>query len=347
MIDQSARGFADPVDYETHGQYLAKPDDGSSVLSAYTFGFRDRITTDGSSAYPAEPGRYHLYLSIGCPWAQRVAIAIELQGLGGVISYSSVDDLRDGRGWAFRERRGADPVNDFSFLRQAYLATNPAFRGHVNVPTLWDRNTGRVVNNADDDIFHDVVTRFRPWAGEVDLYPDALAAEIDALDADVHEAINFGVYRAGLATDQQEYVNIVDAAFATLDRLEARLARQRYLFGDVITSSDVRLWVSLARFDIVYNPLFRVNLRRLVDYPNLWAYARDLYTLPAFSARTEFETFKRNYFGGIPQLNPSAIIPAGPIIDWNAPQDRARLAKARIRPKSERSYPARTAVAAL
>jgi glutathionyl-hydroquinone reductase len=183
MSDQDRRGFADPVDYQTYGEYVRASSSGAPDLSLYQFGFRDRISTDGSTPYAAEAGRYHLYLQIACPWSQRAAVVINLLGLSDVISYSLVDDLRDGQGWAFRERRGPDPVNNFSYLKQAYQATEPSFEGHVNVPTLWDRKTGRVVNNADDDIFSDVVTKFTELAKTpLDLYPDDRRAEIDALD---------------------------------------------------------------------------------------------------------------------------------------------------------------------
>lgn len=198
MFDPNSRGLAGPVDYVKFGHYLPTPPDGSTALSGYTFGFHDRVSRDGSSPYAPEPGRYHVYLSIGCPWAQRVAIAIELQGLGKAISYSTVDDARDARGWAFRARRGGDPVNDFSFLAQAYLQTDANFSGHINVPTLWDRKTGRVVNNADDEIFEDIVRQFRGLGTSgLDLYPQELAEDIDELGAEIHGSINFGVYEAG------------------------------------------------------------------------------------------------------------------------------------------------------
>jgi putative glutathione S-transferase len=328
MSSADARGFADPADYDRHGHYLRKSAAGSADLALYQFRFRDRISRDGSTPYRAEAGRYHLYLALSCPWAQRAAIVVNLLGLGDVISHSLVDDVRDGRGWAFRERRGCDPINNFSFLKQAYLVTDPAFVGHVNVPTLWDRKTGRVVNNADDDIFWDVMTHFGEWAeNPIDLYPQAYRVEIDCLDATIHENVNFGVYRAAVSSDQHDHHIAMTRVFDTLDWLEERLETTRYLFGDTITETDIRLWVTLARFDVVYNPLFKVNLRRLVDYPNLWAYARDLYSLPAFAQLTDFGAFKFSYDHAFPLLSRADGIPAGPIVDWSEPQQRARIGR--------------------
>jgi putative glutathione S-transferase len=327
LSKQDARGFADPVDYDKYGEYFRVSKDASAITAFYQFGFRDRISTDGSTPYAAAAGRYHVYLALSCPWSQRVAIAINLLGLTDVISYSLVDDLRDGRGWAFRERRGPDPINNFSFLKQAYLATDPAFDGHINVPTLWDCKTRRVVNNTDYDIFWDVITQFSEWAkSPLDVYPRALRAEINALDTEIHETLNTGVYKIAMCPNQWDYDALVKVTFGLLDRLEERLTSQRYLFGDTITETDVRLWVTLARFDIVYNPLFKVNLRRLVDYPNLWAYARDLHSLPAFAEHSNFDAMKFIYHCAFPLRHPPRIIPAGPIVDWTEPQHRERLA---------------------
>lgn len=331
MTALEPRGFAGPIDYDRYGYYIPKPPEGHSVLAAYRFGFRDRISTDGSTPFAAETGRYHLYVSLGCPWAQRAAILIALLGLEEAISISIVDDVRDGRGWAFRARRGADPINDFSFLKQAYLATEPSFEGHINVPTLWDRKTNRVVNNADDDIFWDIATQFDAFArNPIDIYPLELREDMDRLDKEIHDSLNFGVYETGLAPDQQSYEAGVKRAFDTLDRLELRLNESRFLFGDDLVESDVRLWVTLARFDIVYNPLFRVNLRRLTDYPNLWGYARDLYAHPAFRARSDFAAIKANYWVNLNHLNPSSIVPVGPLLEWDTPHDRRRLSADKI-----------------
>jgi putative glutathione S-transferase len=327
MADADHTQFASPVDYGAHGYYAIKP--GPEPL----YKFRKRISEDGSSPYAPEAGRYHLYLAIGCPWAQRAQISVELLGLDKAISHSLVDDVRDGRGWAFRATHGPDPVNGYRFLKDAYLATDPAFEGHVNVPSLYDRKTGRIVNNENDDIIADIITRFGALSTTgLDLYPKALRADIDALSARIAEHINTNVYRIGHAHEQADYDARVASLFATLDALEDRLAHRRYLFGDTIVESDIRLWVSLARFDVAYNTLFRANRRRLVDYPNLWAYARDLYSLPAFRRLTDFDIFKLTYYRAFPSLNPSGVLPAGPRPAWDAPQDRAALGG--VRPAS-------------
>lgn len=326
MKNREARGFASPVDYETYGRYVSNKKEQAHSLTNYKVRaqFTDRISTDGSTPYPAEADRYHLYLALGCPWAHRAAIVVDLLGLA--LTYSFVDDIRDGRGWAFRETRGPDPIHNFATLKQVYLLAEPAFEGHINVPTLWDCKTDQVVNNADDDVFRDLVTQFGAIArNRSDLYPSDRRDEIDALDALIHEALNFGVYRIAVAANQADYDMLVERAFAVLDQLEERLATSRYLFGHSITETDIRLWVTLARFDSVYNPFFRVNLRRLVDYPNLWAYARDLYTHPAFALSTDFKACKDTYYPAFPQWNPAGIVPIGPLIDWAEPQQRARL----------------------
>jgi glutathionyl-hydroquinone reductase len=275
---------------------------------------------------PPPPGRYHLYISWACPWAHRSAIVRELLGLGDVISLSAVDPIRDGRGWAFREGPGysLDPVNGFALLREAYDATEPGYDGHVSVPVLWDRETGRIVSNNFPEITIDLDTQFGAYArGDYDLYPERLRPEINAINAVVYENVNNGVYRSGMATTQDAYHDAVTRLFATLDDLEDRLAGRRYLLGDAITEADVRLWVTLVRFDSVYHYHFKANLRRLTDYPNLWGYARDLYALPAFRDTTNFDHIKRHYFTTHPHINPTRIVPDGPRLDWDAPPDRS------------------------
>jgi glutathionyl-hydroquinone reductase len=329
--DGEVGGGASPVDFEAYGDYgdfrrkqpQAEPKPGEFVRPAYPF--QGRITADGSSGYPAEPGRYHLYISWACPWAHRSAIARQLLGLEDVVSLSAVDPVRDGRGWAFREGAGysLDPVNGFALLREAYEATEPGYDGHVSVPVLWDRETGRIVSNNFPDITIDLDTQFGAFGnGAYDLYPAALRPEIDAVNATVYETVNNGVYRSGMARTQEAYHDAVTKVFATLDQLEERLAGRRYLLGDQITEADVRLWVTLARFDAVYYSHFKVNLRRLTDYPNLWAYARDLYALPAFRDTTNFDQIKRHYFTTHPFINPTRIVPDGPLLDWNVPSGR-------------------------
>ena len=326
----TAAVVASPVDFEAYGDYRVKAPprpDGAFVRPLYPF--QGRVSADGSTGYPAAAGRYHLYVSLACPWAHRSVIARGLLGLAGVVSMSVVDPVRDGRGWAFRDGPGysADPVNGFQLLREAYQATEPGYDGHVSVPVLWDRETGRIVSNNFPDITIDLETQFGEWAAPgVDLYPEALRPDIDTLNERVYTGVNNGVYRCGFATSQQAYASAVTELFATLDGLDQRLATRRYLFGDSVTEADIRLWVTLVRFDAVYVTHFKANLRRLADYPNLWPYARDLYSLPAFGGSTNFEHIKNHYYRTHPQLNPLRIVPAGPILDWTAAQDRAALA---------------------
>jgi glutathionyl-hydroquinone reductase len=337
MTSTKQAGGASPVDFVAFGDYGdfrprraassagAKP--GEFVRAAYPF--RSRITADGSSGFLAEPGRYHLYISWASPWANRTAIVRELLGLQDVISLSAVDPVRDGRGWAFRagDGYGLDPVNGFSLLREAYEATEPGYDGHVSVPVLWDKQTGKIVSNNFPDITIDLDTQFAAWADPAyDLYPEQLRAQIDEINELVYATVNNGVYRSGFASTQESYHEAVTALFGTLDGLEQRLAGQRYLMGDTLTEADVRLWVTLARFDPVYYSHFKCNLRRLSDYPALWAYARDLYARPAFRNSTKFDQIKRHYYMTHPNLNPTRIVPDGPLLDWDAPSGRDRMA---------------------
>jgi len=301
--------------------------EGAFVRQAYTI--RDRITADGSSGFPAEPGRYHLYVSLACPWAQRAIIVRGLLGLEPVISMSVVDPVRDERGWAFREGPGhsLDPVCGFEFLSEAYLRTDPSYTGRHTVPCIWDRETQRLVTNNYPDITIDFETEFtayhRPDAP--DLYPEHLRADIDAINAVIYEDVNNGVYKAGFASSQQMYETAVTALFERLDWLEARLAHRRYLVGAQLTEADIRLFTTLVRFDCVYFGHFKCNLRRLVDYPALWGYARDLYQRPGFGDTVNFDHIKRHYYMTHDRINPTRIVPKGPIVDWMAPHDRANL----------------------
>jgi glutathionyl-hydroquinone reductase len=331
MTSTTQASGASPVDFAAFGDYgdfrpkrpaqqAAAAKTGEFVRPAYPF--QGRITADGSSGYQAEPGRYHLYISWACPWANRTAIVRELLGLQEVISLSAVDPVRDGRGWAFREGEGygLDPVNGFSLLREAYEATEPGYDGHISVPVLWDKQQGKIVSNNFPDITIDLDTQFGRWADPAyDLYPEQLRPQIDEINDLVYATVNNGVYRSGFATSQEAYHDAVTRLFGTLDELEQRLAGQRYLMGDRITEADVRLYVTLARFDAVYYSHFKCNLRRIIDYPSLWRYARDLYAIPAFGGNTRFDQIKRHYYMTHPQLNPSRIVPDGPLLDWTAP----------------------------
>lgn len=326
-----APAYASPVDYEAYGLYGPGRgfDQGQKSFQRPRYRFQGRITADGSSGYPAEPGRYHLYISWGCPWAQRTAIVRKLMRLADVVSLSYVDDQRDGRGWAFRERRGPDPVNGFAFLAQAYEATEPGYDGHVSVPVLWDRKTGKIVSNNFPDITIDLGSEFGAWADQsVDLYPRPLRPEIDALNAQVYERVNNGPYRVAGASSREDYEDLRRAMISTLETLDERLASRRYLFGGQLTEADVRLWPTLARFDAGYNPMAGVSERRLTAFPNLWAYTRDLYQRPAFRDTTDFTSF-----GGLVRGPKPTFLHAAPwritvepqLADWDEPSGRERL----------------------
>jgi putative glutathione S-transferase len=297
---------------------------GAFVRQAYTI--RDRITADGSSGFPAEPGRYHLYVSLACPWAHRAIIVRRLLGLEQMISVSVVDPIRDERGWAFRDGpdHGRDPICDFAFLSEAYLRTDPSFKGRYTVPCLWDRVTGRLVTNNYPDITIDFEIGFKAFhrRGAPDLYPEPLRPQIDDVNRLVYEDVNNGVYKAGFAASQQAYDAAVVPLFARLDWIEERLGGQRYLVGDQVTEADIRLFTTLVRFDAVYFGHFKCNLRRIVDYPNLWGYARELYQRPGFGETVNFDHIKRHYYMTHEQLNPTRIVPMGPLVDWQAPHGR-------------------------
>jgi putative glutathione S-transferase len=296
-------GYADPVDVVRYGQYRIdrSPDDPRPL-----YRFAGRIGTGPGAEFPAEPGRYHLYSGWFCPWAQRAVIVRALNGLHGVVSLSYVDHVRDARGWAFRQETGPDPIHGFTLLREAYEATEPGFDGHVSVPVLWDRAGRRIVSNTFGDITIDLATAFEPWAAPgTGTYPVALRPAIDALNERLLTAVNQGVSTAaGSGREADAARDLLYATFADLDGL---LRDRRYLHGDTVTESDVRLWVTLVRFDVTYNALGAVGPRRLTDFPTLWAYARDLYQHQAFGDSTDFATFARL----------GAAVP-----DWDAPHGR-------------------------
>lgn len=302
--------------------------------------FRDWVTADGSSGYPAAKSRYHLYVSWACPWAHRTIIARRLKQLEEVVGMTVVDPIRDERGWAFREGPGhsLDPIHHFRFLREAYLATDPQFRGRVTVPVLWDRERHRIVSNSDDDImrmFNHAFDRFR--TGEVDLCPVELESEIDRLNDFLYENVNDGVYRAGFATTQTAYEHAVARLFEALDTLESRLSTQRYLLGDRFVESDWRLFVTLLRFDLVYHGHFKCNLRRLVDYPNLFGYLKDLYQVDGIAETVNVDHIKRHYYMTHDEINPTRIVPLGPIQDLRSDPGRRHLGAGTPSPDSDPS----------
>jgi putative glutathione S-transferase len=287
--------------------------------------FRDFVTTDGSTAYPAAAGRYHLYISLACPWASRTLIAQTIKGLQDAVGVTVVDPIRDERGWAFRDGPGysRDPINGFSFLREAYAATDQNFDGRVTVPVLWDRQTRRIVNNSEDDIcrmFNGPFAQFgdRP----VDLFPQDIEAEHVRLSALIYDRINNGVYKAGFASTQRAYEKACRALFSALDELEIRLEKNRFLFGAQIVEADWRLFCTLVRFDSVYHGHFKCNVKRILDYKNLQGYLMDLYQQPGIAETVNFDHIKRHYYITHDDINPSRIVPIGPELDLNLPHNR-------------------------
>jgi glutathionyl-hydroquinone reductase len=303
----------------------------ASALAAIRFErpasrFRDWITDDRSTAYPAAPGRYHLYVSWACPWAHRTVIGRRLKGLEDVIAMSVVDPLRDELGWTFSGGEYVDPVNGFHFLGEAYEITDPGYEGRFSVPVLWDTETGRIVNNESADILRMFSTGFGELAGdEHDLYPEPHRREIDALNKRIYERVNDAVYQAGFTRDQGVYESVVYRLFDTLDELDARLATQRFLFGAEPVETDWRLFTTLVRFDPVYAVHFKCTLRRLVEYPNLWPYTRDLYQQPGIADTVRLDEIRAHYYRTHPSVNPSGLVAVLPDADLTAPAGREGL----------------------
>ena len=280
--------------------------------------FRSWVRRDGSTPFAPEEGRYHLYISLACPWAHRTLIVRGLKQLDPVVSCSVVDPIRtEEEGWAFREGPGhsRDPINGFSFLKEAYLASDPRFRGRWTVPVLWDRQTGRIVNNSEDDICRMFNNEFPQAAQSPDLFPADLRHEQAELSRTLYETVNNGVYAAGFATRQSAYEKAANALFACLDTIEQRLADRRYLFGEHCVETDWRLFCTLVRFDAVYHGHFKCNLRRIVDYPHLQRYLKDLYAVPGIAETVNFDHIKRHYYITHADINPTQIVPIGPVLD--------------------------------
>ena len=291
--------------------------------------FRARVSADGSSGYQAEPGRYHLYVSLACPWAHRTIIFRELKRLAGAISLSVVDPVMSDQGWAFTDGDGCTPdtVNGFTYLHQVYTRTQADYSGRVTVPVLWDKRTRRIVNNESSEIIRMLNSEFNACTDvKTDFCPAPLRPEIDALNAFVYERINNGVYKAGFAGSQRVYESAVTRLFGALDEIEARLEHSRYLVGDSVTEADWRLFTTLIRFDAVYVTHFKCNLRRIEDYPNLSHYLRDLYQVAGVAETVNLDHIKRHYFLSHRHLNPAGLVPLGPILDFTRPHDRARFA---------------------
>ncbi len=296
--------------------------DGTGKFVRLPSVFRRQVTADGSSGLRAEPNRYHLYVSYACPWAHRTVIFRKLKGLEHVVGMSVVDPLRDQRGWRFFAD-DPDPVNGFGFLYEAYLATDPAYASRVTVPVLWDKQTGRIVNNESSEIIRMLNSEFDEWGDTtVDFRPAALRDEIDALNGVIYTNVNNGVYKCGFARSQAAYEASFYPLFETLDMLEERLGESRYLVGDVVTEADWRLFTTLVRFDPVYVGHFKCNKRRIADYANLSGYLRELYQVPHVAETVNMDHIKRHYYITHTSLNPSRIVPAGPDFDLSAPHGR-------------------------
>ena len=299
--------------------------------------FREWISNDGSTRYAAAKDRYHLYVSLACPWASRTIIFRKLKGLEGAIGMAVVDPIRDDKGWAFRDPSGkippgapfesTDPVNGFQFLSEAYKATDPHFDQRVTVPVLWDKETKRIVNNCEDDICRMFNDRFNDFARnkDVDFFPQEIENEHAKLSSFLHDNVNNGVYKAGFATRQRPYEIACRKLFEALDDLEERLSKSRYLFGNRIVEADWRLFCTLVRFDVVYHGHFKCNLRRIVDYPNLQGYLMDLYQQPGIAETVNFDHIKRHYYMTHTEINPTRIVPIGPAIDLTSPHNREHL----------------------
>lgn len=291
--------------------------------------FRDWVRRDGSTPYRPTAGRYHLYFSYACPWAHRTLIVRKIRALESTVGATAVDPVRDERGWAFREGDGfsADPVNGFAFLSEAYRTTDPDFHGRWTVPVLWDKATQRIVNNSEDDICRMFNDEFGSEAQTPELFPLPIAPEQEALSRFIYERVNNGVYRAGFATRQAAYERAVHEVFQALDDLDARLAKSRYLFGRAPVEADWRLFCTLIRFDAVYFSHFKCNVRRIVDYPNLGGYVRDLYQVDGIAETVRLDHIKRHYYVTHTEINPTQIVPAGPELDFRAPHGRDAIGR--------------------
>lgn len=290
--------------------------------------FRQRITADGSSGFPAEAGRYHIYVSLACPWAHRTLIFRKLKGLDRVVGVSVVDPLIEEGGWRFAE---PDPILGVRYLRDVYLAADPRYSGRVTVPVLWDKQRRTVVNNESSEIIRMLNGELEALTDvHTDYYPPALRREIDAINELVYPKINNGVYRCGFAGQQDVYERNFDGLFAALDEIEARLGRSRYLVGNSLTEADWRLFTTLVRFDAVYYSHFKCNRNRIDDYPNLSNYLRDLYQAPGVAATVDLVQIKRHYFASHRHLNPTGIVPKGPALDYARPHNRDRLGPAQV-----------------
>ncbi len=299
--------------------------------------FREWVSNDGSTSYPTAAGRYHLYVSLACPWASRTVIFRKLKGLEEAIGMTVVDPIRDEEGWAFREPSGkilpgapfesTDSINGFQFLSEAYKATNPDYNERVTVPVFWDKQTKKIVNNCEDDICRMFNDRFNDFSRnkDVDFFPREIEKEHAKLSSFLYDNVNNGVYRAGFATRQRPYEIACRRIFEALDDLEERLSKSRFLFDNQIVEADWRFFCTLIRFDVVYHGHFKCNLRRIVEYSNLQGYLMDLYQQPGITDTVNFDHIKRHYYMTHTQINPTRIVPIGPLLDLTKPHGREKI----------------------
>ena len=321
------------IDGKWHDQWYDTKSSGGRFIRSESQ-FRNWITADGcpgpsgEGGFKAEPGRYHLYVSLACPWAHRTLIMRALKGLEDMISVSVVHWLMREDGWTFAEGPGVIPdnLNNAKYLHQVYTAAQTDYSGRVTVPILWDKQQGIIVNNESSEIIRILTGAFdEVGAKPGDYYPDELRARIDAVNARVYDGLNNGVYKAGFATSQSAYDEAVAQVFDTLDWLEELLSRQRYLAGTQLTEADIRLFTTLVRFDEVYHGHFKCNRRRIVDYPNVWAFTREMYQLSGVAETVNMEHIKRHYYESHDTINPTGIVPVGPAPDFSAPHGRDAL----------------------
>ena len=309
------------------GAYESTNEEGEFDRQETTF--RNEVEDDPDAEFPAEAGRYHLYVSLACPWAHRTLVTRKLRGLEDAISVSVVDPYREDDGWEFTpEKEGCteDRINGFDYLRETYVAADPEFTGRVTVPVLWDTERETIVNNESADIMRTFDTAFTSEANrDVTLYPEGYRDEVDATIEDIYEPINNGVYRAGFAAYQDAYERAVTELFDALDEYDDRLADRRYLCGDRLTEADVAMFTTLIRFDAVYHTHFKCNVRQISDYDNLWPYLRDLYQTRGVAETVNLDHIKNHYYRSHTDLNPKQIVPLGPDVNFEEPHDRDEL----------------------
>ncbi|MXN63302.1 glutathione S-transferase family protein [Stappia sp. GBMRC 2046] len=319
--------------YLSNGEWLtdgAMPSSSDGRFVRKASSFRNWVTEDGApgptgdGGFKAEPGRYHLIVSHACPWAHRTIIFRKLKKLEEIVTLNAVEPLMLENGWTLSE---PDPVTGAETAWQIYVKADPNYSGRATVPILWDRKSRTIVSNESAEIIRMFNSAFDAWGdSSLDFHPKELRQEIDGINTLIYETVNNGVYRAGFARTQDAYDEAVTALFDTLDFLEDRLSRKRYLTGERLTEADWRLFTTLVRFDAVYNGHFKCNIRRIADYPNLFGYLRELYQVPGVAETVDFAAIKQHYYGSHESLNPTRIVPAGPDIDLTLPHQRQKLA---------------------